>query len=158
MYQPLVFLPVLAAALFLATVLLIPRAVYRKFLIYGLMFGAASDIVLTTIFNKILNMFKWLNAGPMNVWGFNALVPVTFTFWMMLYLYFLPLRTIYLVPYVLIFTGISVAMGQVTRNLGLFTYRPGIEAIMISDFLSWYAVVAWLYRLQERAIEKRPVR
>lgn len=152
------FLVGILASTFLATVLLIPRALYRKYLLYGLVLGGLADIVVVGLCNRVLHWFTWTSLGPANVFGWNALVPLSFTFWLMLYLYFLPLRTAFLIPYVIAFTGMGIIMGQVTRNLGLFSYKPFFVYLSPFIFLAWFSAAAWVFRWQERVIEERPVR
>lgn len=52
------------AALFgISTIVVIPKSVYKKFVIYGLYFGAVIDVILIAVLEKF-HIIKYYNLGP----------------------------------------------------------------------------------------------
>ena len=144
--------PIFAGLVGVAAVILIPKEKFKKFFIYGILFGALADTVIVAIFSKWLNVFNYKNMGLFNILGLYSIwTPMTWTFMFAIYLYLLPVRRIFLVPYVLTFFGLNVATGMVLTAFGLFEYTaPFNKYIDMLIFITWLTVAAWVYIKAER--------
>jgi hypothetical protein len=129
----------------IATVVLIPRKVYKRYFLYGLIFGGIGDTVGTILLSN-LNLIKYKNMGEFNVLGIYSIwTPMTCMFIMMLFLYFLPIRRLFLVPYVIAWVGLNWAVGFVMQQFGLFEYIGIYKYFAPLTFLLWYSGSAWIY-------------
>lgn len=146
MYKPWIYL-IFAGFIGVASIILIPKEKYKKFFIYGILFGALADTVIVAIFSKWLNIFNYKNMGPFNILGlYSVWTPMAWTFMFAIYLYLLPVRKVFLVPYVLTFFGLNVAAGMVLTAFGLFEYTaPYNKYIDMVIFITWLTVAAWAY-------------
>jgi hypothetical protein len=50
----------------MAAIIIIPKELYKKYLVYGLFLGALVD-TMVTILGKFLNLFKYKNMGVFNI-------------------------------------------------------------------------------------------
>ena len=143
---------IIAALIGGAALVLIPKDRYKKYLLYGLLFGGLGDTIIVTLFSKIFPLFQYKNMGVFNVLGlFSIWTPITWTFVFAIYFYLLPVRKVFLVPYVLTFIGFNVAMGMVMSALGLFEYhKPYYQYLDLIDFFAWFIIAAWIYIKAER--------
>lgn len=143
----LLFWPLLAL-LFAIPTLLIPRHAYKKFFIFGFILGGLLDVLSILIIGNLLGEFSY-RAGPLMAWGIPIFIPVSFTFVWMIFFYFLPVRTEFLIPYIAGFSGFAVLIGHVEQNLGFFKYHHGSirgTALTAIVFLLWFSLSAWVYR------------
>lgn len=143
----LVFWPAYALIFAIPTLIFIPRHEYKRYFIYGFIFGGMIDVITIVVLGNIMGEFKYL-AGPLMVKGIPLFVPLTFVFVWMLFFYFLPVRIGFLVPYIIGFSGFSILIGFILQNFGLFQYTHGfIRATFITGitFLFWFTVSAWVY-------------
>jgi len=63
----------------------------------------------------------------------------------MIFFYFLPVRKAFLVPYILAFSLLNVAVGQVMTQFGLFEVIGIQKYLAPVVFVVWYSVSAWAY-------------
>ncbi|TCL75304.1 hypothetical protein EDC14_1003238 [Hydrogenispora ethanolica] len=148
LYNNLLFWPGLAIGFAIPTIILIPRQEYKKFFIFGFILGGLVDVLSILVFGNLLGEFSYL-AGPFMTMGIPIFVPVAFTFVWMLFLYFLPVRLEFLIPYIMGFAGFSVFIGAVEQNLGYFQYHRGLVRGSLTTlvvFLVWFSLSAWVYR------------
>jgi MFS family permease len=143
---------IIAAILGVAAIALIPKEKYKKLFIYGLLFGGLGDTIIVTLFSKIFPLYQYKNMGAFNILGlFSIGTPITWTFVFAIFLYLLPVRKVFLVPYIITFLGFNVAMGMVMHSLGLFEYnKPLYQYLDLIDFTLWYIIAAWIYIKAER--------
>ena len=80
---------------------------------------------------------------------FSLWTPITWAFVFMLFFYFLPVRKVFLVPYILIFSLLSYSVGLVMQNFGLFEYIGIQKYLAPFTFLIWYSVSAWVFLRNE---------
>lgn len=141
-----------AALIGFASILAIPREVYKKYLIYGFVFGFVPDIVVV-YFLKSLNLAEYLNMGPFSI---NNLVsfwtPFSWMFAMAIFLYVLPVRKKFFYPYIIGAGYAAWSMGIMLENLGLFYYIGAYRYISPLVFTAWFGIVAWAY-LKSESIE-----
>lgn len=144
----LVFWPALTLIFAIPTLIFIPRQEYKRFFIFGFILGGFIDILTIIFIGNLLGEFSY-SAGPLEVLGIPLLVPLIFTFVWMNFLYFLPVRIEFLIPYILNFIGFSILVGFVEQNLGYFKYNFGFVhgAIMTGIvFAVWLSFSVWVYR------------
>jgi hypothetical protein len=84
--------------------------------------------------------------GVFNVFVyFSIWTPITWMFTFMIFFYFLPVRKAFLVPYILAFSLLNVAVGQVMTQFGLFEVIGIQKYLAPVVFVVWYSVSAWAY-------------
>lgn len=140
------FYPVYLAIAFGFSLIYIPKKVYKEYLIYGLLIGGLGDILLVSLFSNLLHLMWFKNAGIFEVLGHHFLSPPSWTFSMMLFLYFLPRRRPFLYLYILTFTMYSFGYGLIVRNCGLYDFRPLFYYLGVPfSFLVWWSFAAWIF-------------
>lgn len=73
----------------LSAYLVIPRAEFKKFFIFGFFFGGIGDIIVIVILSN-LNLIAYKNMGPFSIWGlFSFWTPIAWLFAFMLFFLFL---------------------------------------------------------------------
>lgn len=146
------FYSIFAAITGLATFILIPRNLYKKFFLYGLMFGGIGDSVLASLVHFI-GFLNYKNMGVTSIFGiFSFWTPITWTFYFMIFFYFLPVRKYYLVPYVLIFVAMNYSVGMVMSQSGLYEIIGVYKYIQPFVFLAWCTISAWTFHKSEHRI------
>ncbi|MDQ7092009.1 hypothetical protein REC12_00170 [Desulfosporosinus sp. PR] len=143
-----VFWPGLAVVLGIPTLIFIPRPDYKKFLIFGFVLGGVVDVMTIIFLGNLLGEFSYL-AGPLQAFGIPIFIPISFTFVWMLFLFFLPFRMEFLIPYIIGFSGFSVILGFIEQNLGFFKYNYGTTHGAITTtitFVVWFTGTTLIYR------------
>ncbi|AET67232.1 hypothetical protein Desor_1585 [Desulfosporosinus orientis DSM 765] len=144
-----IFYPIFAIVMILGALLLIPKNLYKKFFLYGLMFGGIGDSIIASLYT-IFDFIKYKEMGPFNIMNiFSLWTPITWAFAYMIFFYFLPVRKAFLVPYVLIFSLLNYSVGLVMQNFGLFEYIGIYKYFAPLTFLIWYSVSALVYLRNE---------
>jgi hypothetical protein len=135
--------------------IIIPKQLYKRFFLYGAIFGGMGDAVVVTILSKFFHLIQYKGMGYFNVFGlFSIWTPITWTFAFMVFFYLLPIRKLFLIPYLLILTFFNYSVGLVLQSMGLFEYI-GIEKYLSPFiFLAWYSIAAWVYFKNEKIILK----
>lgn len=144
----LLFWPGIAIAFGIATLIVIPKKEYKKLFIFGFILGGIVDAITIILIGNFFGVFSYL-AGPLQAFGIPFFMPITFTFVWMLFLFFLPFRIEFLIPYILGFSGMSVIIGFVEQNLGFFEYNYGTTngvIITVITFILWFVLSAFIYR------------
>lgn len=144
----LIFWPGLAIAFGIPTLIFIPREQYKKFLIFGFVLGGFIDVITIIFMGNLLGEFTYI-AGPLQAFGIPVFVPIAFTFVWMLFLFFLPFRIEFLIPYIIGFSGFAVLIGFVEQNLGFFKYNNGdTQGAIVTGitFIIWFGLSAIIYR------------
>lgn len=130
----------------LATVIVIPRNVYKRIFIYGFIFGAIGDTIVATITGPVLHLIKYKNMGPFNIFGiFSFWTPIAWMFALMLFFYFLPVRRAFLIPYIVGFALFGYFLGIVLQQLGLYEYIGIYIYFAPVTFIIWFSIAAWVY-------------
>jgi hypothetical protein len=152
------FYPFFIIGMFIVTLLLIPRDKYKKFVIYGLITGAVGDTLFLSLIQKAFGLIRYTNNGIFDVFGMNYLVPPAWALVHMVYLYFLPVRKLFLYPYIALFAFLSEGYGIVIHNLGLFDYNPIYYYYFAPIiFFTWWGASAWFFRKMEEINMKAKV-
>ncbi len=135
-----------ALAFGIAALVLIPKKQYKKFFIYGLLFGGILDMFIIIIFSGLFQLFKYFYIGSFSILGlFSFWTPIAWIFTFMIYLYFLPVRKIFLYPYVTSFIAFGYMVGQAFKGIGLFKFYDGYLYFMPFTFIIWFSLAAWAY-------------
>ncbi len=113
MTAAVLFYPVYLTIVFILSIIYIDRKDYKEYLIYGFLLGGLGDMLAVGLFQNILRFMWFKNQGLFNVLGQNYLSPPSWTFTVMLFLYFLPRKGITQYLYVLTFAAFSVGYGLV---------------------------------------------
>lgn len=144
--------PIFAVLVGIASIILIPKEKYKKYFIYGALFGGLGDALVVGLMSKVLHLFNYKNMGYFNVFNmFSVWTPITWAFMFSIFLYLLPVRKAFLIPYILAFVALAVGVGMTMTNFGLFAYtKPVYQYIDIAVFLSWFVITAWTFIINEK--------
>ncbi|MFZ7103275.1 MAG: hypothetical protein ACOWWO_11565 [Peptococcaceae bacterium] len=130
----------------LATVIVIPRDVYKRYFIYGFIFGAIGDVIVVTILGPVLHLIKYKNMGVFNIFGIVSFwTPIAWMFAFMLFFYFLPVRRIFLYPYIVGFAFYGYMVGIVLEHLNLYEYIGSYVHFAPLLFMVWFYIGALVY-------------
>lgn len=130
----------------LATVVVIPKNVYKRYFIYGFIFGAIGDLIMATITGPVLHLIEYKNMGPFNLFGVVSFwTPIAWMFAFMLFFYFLPVRRIFLYPYIIGFAIYGYLVGILLQQLDLFEYNGNYIYFAPLTFIVWFSISAWVY-------------
>lgn len=152
----LIFWPGLAIVFGIPTLIFIPKEQYKKFLIFGFVLGGIVDVLTIIFIGNMMGEFFYI-AGPLAAFGIPVFIPIAFTFVWMLFLYFLPVRLEFLIPYIAGFVGFAVMLGFVQQNLGYFKFGHGTTHSVISQIISfsiWFSVSALIYRIYNEKLPR----
>lgn len=148
-----IYYPIFGIITILGALLLIPKNQFKKYFIYGLIFGGLGDAIIATLYTT-LGLIKYKEMGPFNIMNiFSLWTPVTWAFAYTIFFYFLPVRKVFLVPYVLIFSFLNFSVGLVMQNFGMFEYIGIQKYLAPFTFLIWYSISAWVYQRNEQRIK-----
>ncbi|TCL57888.1 hypothetical protein EDC14_104437 [Hydrogenispora ethanolica] len=138
-----------------AALLLIPKPSYKKYFMYGLLFGGIGDILVIMIFGKLLHLFEYQNLGIFNIAdSFSFWTPWAWIATFAYFLYLLPVRKLFLALYILEFAFFGHTVGITLSNLGLFEYHGGYRYWAPAVYALWFSLAAWLYiRLEKLKLE-----
>lgn len=140
-YIYLVFAVVAAMAFFI----IVPKAQYKRFLLYGLVFGGILDVI-SIVTLVPMNQIRFFNMGAFGIFGMiPALVPATWMFAFGVFFYLMPRRIAFMIPYLFAFTALSYTVGLVMQSYGLFEYIGAQKYLAIPTFFLWYSLSAWVY-------------
>jgi len=130
----------------IAAYAVIPKHEFKKYLLYGFVFGAIGDVILVLISGPVLNLSRYHNTGFFSVYGvFSFWTPISWMFAFMLFFYFLPVRIVFLIPYIIGFAIFGYMVGLVLSNLGLYEYVGIYKYFAPLTFIAWFSVAAYVY-------------
>jgi hypothetical protein len=139
----------------IATLVTIPKEVYKKYFIWGFLFGGIGDVIMVVIFNPILNLIKYKNMGVFNAYGIISFwTPIAWMFTFMLFFYFLPVHRLFLYLYILGFAIFGHILGMLLQNLGLFEFVGSYVYIAPITFVFWFSFATLIYFRYNRIILK----
>ncbi len=140
------FYPVYLLTAFIMTLIFIPKEHYKQYFIYGILIGGLGDVLVVAIFQNIFHIIWFKNAGIFNVLGQNILSPPSWTFTVMIFLRFLPVRRPFLYLYLVAFAFASTGYGYLVHSVGLFDFRPWFYPYFSAlTFLGWWVFAAWVF-------------
>jgi len=140
------FYPTFLLIVFILSLILIPKKDYKEYFIYGVILGGFGDVLVVGLFQNILNIIWFKNAGIFNALGQNLLSPPCWIFVVMLFLRFLPSRRTFLYLYIITVAFSSVGYGILVHNVGLFDYKPWFYPVFsFFTFLGWWCFITWVF-------------
>jgi hypothetical protein len=135
-----------AAIFAFIALILIPKELYRKYLVYGLFFGGLGDYVMTIVLEKIFHLMKYKNMGIFNIADLASFwTPIAWMCVFSFFLYLLPQRKTFLIPYILGFAIFGHTVGLTLQNIGLFQYNGAFVYFAPLVFILWFSVSAWIF-------------
>lgn len=140
------FYPVFLVTVFILTLIFIPKDKYKEYFLYGFLVGCLGDIIVVFFCQDILGLMWFKNLGMFNVLNQMALSPLCWTVTIMIFLYFLPRKRLFLYPYVLTWALVSLGYGYMVHNAGLYDFVHWFypfPAYIV--FLGWWSLTAWLF-------------
>lgn len=145
------FVYLLKAILFaLVAFTIIPKEKYKKFILYGFFFGYIMNIILVLLLTA-LNQLQYTHLGYFSVFGyFSIWTPIAWMFAFSLFFYLLPIRKIFLYPYIFVFGLTSSMVGHILEQIGVYTTIGIYKYIAPVLFIAWYAVSAHVFYSQEK--------
>lgn len=130
----------------LAAITLIPKELYKKFFIYGLIFGGLGDFLIVAVAGGILHHFEYRQMGVFNLFNMTSFwTPIAWVFVKMFFLYGLPVRRLFFLLYVPCFGFFGYCVGLVLQNFGLFHYFGVYKYIAPFILTGWFGFSAWAY-------------
>lgn len=140
-------LALLCAAAF---VVIVPKGLFKRNLLYGMVFGGLGDAVLATVLT-LVGLIKYRSLGPFDILGiFSLWTPIGWTYAFGVFFYLLPVRRIFVIPYLAAFAGLSYGVGLVLQSYGLLESVGVHRYLAPIIFFAWYAVSAWAYYRWEK--------
>ncbi|MGC7873478.1 hypothetical protein ACPUYX_18415 [Desulfosporosinus sp. SYSU MS00001] len=140
------FYPCYIVAAFIVVLLTIPQRDLKHYFIYGFLFGGLGDIVVVGLFQNILHIIWFKNAGVYNALGENLLSPLSWILTVMIFLRFLPLRKVFQYAYLIGFAAFSVGYGYLVHNAGLFDFQSWYYPFFsYMTFLFWWSTITWAF-------------
>lgn len=132
---------------------IVPKQYYKKFLLYGLILGAGWQVVIGSSF-ILFGFIKYKNFGPFGIEnGISFWTPITWMFAMGIYLYLLPVRKEFFIPYFILWILLNFVVGRALTNLELFEATGIFKYGMIVNFAIWYSFAAWVFRKYEQRLK-----
>ncbi|WP_088187169.1 hypothetical protein [Desulfosporosinus sp. FKA] len=145
-YLSTLFYPSYILIAFIIVILTIPQKDLKNYFIYGVLFGGFGDVVVVGLFQNVLHIICFKNAGIFNVLGENLLSPPSWILTVMIFLRFLPLQKLFQYAYVLGFAVFSVGYGYLVHNVGLFDFKPWYYPFFAYlTFLFWWTTITWVF-------------
>lgn len=144
-----IMLPIVVVSLAIVSFVLIPRRLYKKYFLYALFLGAGGNVLIILIAQNLLHLFSYKNLELFSVFGVPFLAPIAFLLVHMMFLHFLPVRRLFLYPYLGAFIAITLAFGIVLQNIGVFIFTKTWLFLAPIVYLVWYGTEAWVFRKYE---------
>lgn len=138
--------PIFVFSTLILALIMIPRELFREYLMYGFLIGGLGDVFNVTLLQNILGIISFKNQGIFYVLGHHALSPLGWTLAVMLFLYFIPRRRVFLFLYVISWGLMALGFAYIVNNIGLFDFQSWfypLPAWII--FTAWFAAAAWLF-------------
>ncbi|WP_459929558.1 hypothetical protein [Desulfosporosinus burensis] len=140
------FYPVYLLIAFIVILIYVPKKDFKEYFIYGLILGGLGDVLVVGLFQNLLHIIWFTNAGVFDILGQNLLSPPSWIFTVIIYLRFLPQRRPFLYLYILTFALFSVGYGYLVHNVGLFDFKSWFYPLFAYfTFLCWWIFITWLF-------------
>lgn len=130
----------------IATIVSIPKNVYKKFFIWGFLFGGIGDVTIVTLLGPGLKLLKYQNMGMFDILGtFSFWTPLAWMFTFMIFFYFLPVHRYFYFIYIGGFSIFGFMVGLVLQNIGLFKYEGAFIYFAPFVFMAWFMFSSLIY-------------
>ena len=135
-----------------AALVLIPKQLYKRYFVYGLIYGGLFDVAVVLIL-EVFRLIKYEHMGAFSIFGwFPFWLPVAWIFVMMFDLYLLPEKKLYFYLYILSFSIFGFMVGQVLEGFNLLEINKGFEYVEPFFLFAWFAFTAWVYQKNEKIV------
>jgi hypothetical protein len=129
----------------LAAIIIIPKELYKKYLVYRLFLGALGDTGLALL-GKYLNLWKYKNMGVFNILNFYSFwSPLAWMFVIMFFLYCLPSKRSAFYLYVVTYGVFGYFVGLILQNFGLYEYLGIFKYLAPLVLSAWFYATALIY-------------
>lgn len=133
-----------------AFVVIVPKGLFKRNLLYGLVFGGLGDAALATVLT-LVGLIKYRALGPFDILGiFSLWTPITWSYAFGVFFYLMPVRRLFVLPYLAGFAGLSYGVGLMLQSYGLLESIGVHRYLAPVIFFAWYAVSAWAYYRLEK--------
>lgn len=137
----------------IATIVAIPKRVYKKYLLWGFLFGGIGELIMVTLFSRVLNLINYYNMGVFNIFNIMSFwTPIAWMFSFMLFFYFLPTHRYILLIYIIGFSIYGFMVGLVLQNIGLFKYEGLYIYFAPFVFFAWFSASAYVFFRYNRLV------
>lgn len=110
--------PLFAGIVGISFLLIVPKEHYKRYLLWGLVFGGIGDALTVSLLTQ-LNLIQYKNMGPFNIFNlFSIWTPITWALTFSIFFYLMPVRKVFLVPYIITFTALNYSVGLVMQSMG----------------------------------------
>lgn len=140
----------LATVSAVAFVVIVPKGLFKRNLLYGLVFGGLGDAALATVLT-LVGLIKYRALEPFDILGiFSLWTPITWSYAFGVFFYLMPVRRLFVLPYLAGFAGLSYGVGLMLQSYGLLESIGVHRYLAPVIFFAWYAVSAWAYYRLEK--------
>lgn len=145
MKMPLYFIYLIySSALALITVIAVPRKFIHRLAVPGIFYGAVID-VFWIVFIGLTGAGGYQNYGPLGFMTIPFIPPLAWTFYFILFLYFLPAKKPWNYLFALAAAFYSVIFSNVLANLGVFYWSFSKVIIPLGLYMTWFLFTVWSY-------------
>jgi len=137
--------PIYTSILVLITVILVPRQEIKRLAMYGIFFGAVTDIFFIK-FIGLIGMGEYLNFKYFGAFGIPFFPPIAWTAYFITFLYLLPRKK----PWIYLFPAIascySTYFSNILQSLGILKWNYGNPILpFILIYAPWHIGVTWAF-------------
>lgn len=132
------------------SILIIPKDLYKKYFVYGLLLGGLAQIILILIIVPVLHLVKYQNMGLYSIYGIESYwTPIAWTFIFTHFFYLLPTKKVLFYPYLTAFAIFGYLLGVMLENYNIFEYIGFWRYVAPFFFAGWFGVGSLIFRKLE---------
>jgi len=132
-------------ALGIMALAVVPRPEIRRLSFLGIIYGAITDFWIIIFATHLLEVGGYKNYFPFGFMGIPFFPLLAWTFYFILYLFFLPQRKPWIIIYIIAAAGYSTIFSIILQNLGIFQWNVGRLFIPFLIYLTWFSIVTFTY-------------
>ncbi|ACB85738.1 hypothetical protein [Natranaerobius thermophilus] len=143
--EPYHYSMIFTTILALIVILAIPKKSIRDLFIWAVLFGYVIDFLILLGFYFLNLQAGYQNFGPFGFYNISIFHPMAWTFYFIIYLYFLPKERLYrfVAPFIAALHSTFVANILVELNVFLWVYERIFIPYLI--YLTWHLLVTYIY-------------
>lgn len=151
--------PIYTSIIAFITFALVPRKEIRRLAMYGIFFGAVTDVFFILLVG-IIGMGKYINYKYFGAFGIPLFPPIAWTAYFILYLYILPKNKPWNYLFPAIASGYSVFLSNILQAMGILKWNYGNPLLpLLIIYAPWHYAVTWAYfRLTGEVVKNKEVR
>lgn len=142
-------IPLYTAILALTLITTVPKNEIRRLAVYGIIFGAISDIIALTT-GKLFGLFEYVNFAPLGYWVIPFFSPIAWAIYFVMYFYFMPKHKPLMYIYAASGIGYGTFFAQLLFNSGIMVVYPKFFSLSVHRlidpifvFLIWFPISTW---------------